>query len=91
MGIIYTNVCCFDFSIVVLFGAGNGSWQPFALSQLLKILFGLGIFFLVSFSNIKTWIKSAYVIYAIALILVIMVTFVGDVGMGHNVGFRLVL
>ncbi len=70
------------FSIVVLFSAGNGSWQPFALSQLLKILLGLCIFFLVSFSNIKTWIKSAYFIYAIALILIVMVTFVGDVGMG---------
>lgn len=70
------------FSIVVLFSAGNGSWQPFALSQLLKICAGMGIFFIVAFSNIKIWIKSAYSIYAIALIMVILVTFVGDVGMG---------
>ena len=70
------------FSIVVLFSAGNGSWQPFALSQLLKIFVGMGIFFIATFSNIKTWIKSAYSIYAIALILVILVTFIGDVGMG---------
>ena len=70
------------FSVVVLFSAGGGSWSPFALSQLLKILFGMAIFFLVSFSNIKTWIKSAYFIYAIVLILIILVTFFGDVGMG---------
>ena len=70
------------FSVVVLFSAGNGSWQPFALSQLLKICAGMGIFFIVAFSNIKTWIKSAYFIYAIALIMVILVTFIGDVGMG---------
>lgn len=69
-------------SVVVLFSAGGGSWTPYAMSQLLKILFGIMIFFFVSFSNIKTWIKSAYLIYAIALILVIMVTFVGDIGMG---------
>ena len=69
-------------SVVVLFSAGNGSWQPFALSQLLKICVGMGIFFFVAFSNIKTWIKSAYFIYAIALIMVILVTFIGDVGMG---------
>ncbi len=69
-------------SIVVLFSAGGGSWTPFAMSQLLKIIFGLFVFFFVSFSNIKTWIKSAYFIYAIALILVILVTFIGDVGMG---------
>ena len=70
------------FSVVVLFSAGNGSWQPFALSQLLKICAGMGIFFIVAFSNIKTWIKSAYFIYAIALIMVVLVTFIGDVGMG---------
>lgn len=70
------------FSIVVLFSAGGGSWTPFALSQLLKIIFGMAIFFLVSFSNIKTWIKSAYFIYAVVLILIILVTFIGDVGMG---------
>ena len=70
------------FSIVVLFSAGGGSWTPFAISQLFKIIFGMAIFFFVSFSNIKTWIKSAYFIYAIVLILIIMVTFFGDVGMG---------
>ena len=70
------------FSVVVLFSAGGGSWTPFALSQLLKILFGMAIFFYVSFSNIKTWIKSAYFIYLIILILIILVTFIGDVGMG---------
>ena len=69
-------------SVIVLFSAGGGSWQPFAMSQLLKILFGMVIFFIVAFSNIKTWIKSAYFIYAISLILVILVTFIGDIGMG---------
>ena len=69
-------------SLVVLFSAGGGSWTPFAMSQLLKIIFGMVIFFIVAFSNIKTWIKSAYFIYAVALILIILVTFIGDVGMG---------
>ena len=70
------------FSVIVLFSAGGGSWTPFALSQLLKIMFGMAIFFIVSVSNIKTWIKSAYFIYAIVLFLIILVTFIGDVGMG---------
>lgn len=70
------------FSVIVLFSAGGGSWTPFALSQLSKIALGMIIFFIVSFSNIKTWIKSAYFIYAVVLILIILVTFIGDVGMG---------
>lgn len=78
-------------SIVVLYSAGGGAWQPFALSQLVKILLGFVVFFFAAFSNIKTWIKSAYMIYAIALIMIILVTFVGHTGMGAqrwlNLGF----
>ncbi|MDR0727045.1 MAG: rod shape-determining protein RodA [Rickettsiales bacterium] len=69
-------------SLVVLYSAGGGSWRPFALSQLSKIFVGFAVFFFAAFSNIKLWIKSAYIIYAIALIMIILVTFVGHTGMG---------
>ena len=78
-------------SIVILYSAGGGAWKPFALSQFTKIFMGFIVFFVAAFSNIKTWIKSAYLIYAIALIMIIMVTFVGHTGMGAqrwlNLGF----
>ncbi len=78
-------------SIVVLYSAGGGNWRPFALSQLMKIILGFVVFFVAAFSNVKTWIKSAYLIYAIALIMIILVTFVGHTGMGAqrwlNLGF----
>ena len=69
-------------SIVVLYSAGGGNWRPFALSQLMKIILGFGVFFIAAFSNIKTWVKSAYLIYAVALIMIVLVTFVGHTGMG---------
>ncbi len=69
-------------SIVVLYSAGGGNWRPFALSQLMKIILAFGVFFFAAFTNIKTWIKSAYLIYAIALIMIVLVTFVGHTGMG---------
>ena len=69
-------------SIVVLYSAGGGSWRPFALSQLMKIILGFVVFFVAAFMNIKTWIKSAYLIYAVALIMIVLVTFVGHTGMG---------
>ncbi|MBO7508953.1 MAG: rod shape-determining protein RodA [Alphaproteobacteria bacterium] len=69
-------------SVVMLYSAGGGSWRPFALSQMIKILVGFGVFFVAAFTNIKMWIKSAYGIYAIALLLIILVTFVGHTGMG---------
>lgn len=78
-------------SIVVLYSAGGGAWRPFALSQLIKILMGFVVFWIAAFTNIKTWVKSAYVIYAIALVMIILVTFVGHTGMGAqrwlNLGF----
>lgn len=78
-------------SVMVLYSAGGGNWQPFAAPQLFKIFLGFIVFFGVAFSNIKTWLKSAYLIYAIAFILIVLVTFIGDVGMGAqrwlNVGF----
>lgn len=78
-------------SIVVLYSAGGGNWRPYALSQLMKMVLGFGVFFVAAFSNIKTWIKSAYLIYAVALIMIILVTFVGHTGMGAqrwlNLGF----
>ena len=69
-------------SIMVLYSAGGGNWRPFALSQLMKIILAFGVFFFAAFTNIKTWIKSAYLIYAIALIMIVLVTFVGHTGMG---------
>ena len=78
-------------SVMVLFSAGGGHWQPFAGPQLIKILLGFVVFFWVAFSSIKLWLKSAYLIYTIAFILIVLVTFVGDVGMGAqrwlNLGF----
>ena len=78
-------------SIVVLYSAGGGNWRPYALSQLMKMVLGFSVFFVAAFSNIKTWIKSAYLIYAVALIMIILVTFVGHTGMGAqrwlNLGF----
>lgn len=69
-------------SILVLYSAGGGAWHPFALSQLVKILLGFGVFFVAAFTNIKTWVKSAYVFYAVALVMIVMVTFFGHTGMG---------
>lgn len=78
-------------SEVILYSAGGGSWQPFALSQLLKIIVGMCVFFLAAFTNIKFWLKSAYTVYVIAAILIVLVTFVGHTGMGAqrwlNLGF----
>ncbi len=69
-------------SEIMLYSAGGGAWRPFALSQLFKIIIGFATFSIAAFTNIKLWIKSAYLIYAIAFVLIVLVTFVGHTGMG---------
>ena len=79
------------YSLIMLYSAGGGSWQKYAVPQMLKIAFGFAVFLAVSLSNIKMWIRWAYVYYALALALVVMVFFVGHSGMGAqrwlNLGF----
>lgn len=69
-------------STVVLYSAGGGAWRPFAFNQLLKMFPAIAVFFLAAFMNIKTWLKSSYLIYAGALLLVVLVTFFGNTSMG---------
>jgi len=91
-------------SIMTLYSAGTadcpdvmeacnrfGSWRPFALAQLSRIGVGMIVFFIAAFSDIKIWLRSSYLLYAGALLLIILVTLVGHTGMGAtrwlNLGF----
>ncbi|MCL1892010.1 MAG: rod shape-determining protein RodA [Alphaproteobacteria bacterium] len=63
-------------------GGSFGGWRPYAVSQMGKIALGMVVFFVAAFANIKTWLKNSYLIYFLALGLVVLVTFVGHTGMG---------
>lgn len=77
--------------LMLLYSAGNGNWDPWASKQFLRFLMSLGILFFISLTNLRLWMKYAYVIYAMALILLVGVEFFGHVGMGAqrwlNLGF----
>jgi len=91
-------------SVITLYSAGTancvdatescnmfGAWRPFALAQLFRIGLGMVVFFIAAFSDIKIWLRSSYLLYAGAMFLIILVTFVGHTGMGAqrwlNLGF----
>jgi rod shape determining protein RodA len=102
---LFALMClCLTISVLLLYSAGHttcspdaancteyGAWRPWAFSQFIKILAGFSLFFIAAFSNIKTWLKSAYLLYGGALLLIVLVTFVGHTGMGAqrwlNLGF----
>ncbi|MCL1785845.1 MAG: rod shape-determining protein RodA [Alphaproteobacteria bacterium] len=91
-------------SVITLYSAGTadcsgavgtcgkfGAWRPYALAQMGRIAIGLSVFFIAAFSDIKLWLRSSYWLYAGALFLIMLVTFIGHSGMGAqrwlNLGF----
>ena len=51
---LFVPMCLVLFiSVVILYSADGGAWQPFALSQLIKIIVGFGVFSIAAFTNIK--------------------------------------
>lgn len=66
----------------MLYSAGNGSYSPWAERQMVRFGAGLGVMLVIALTDIRLWLKYAYVFYAIALMLLVAVEFAGTVGMG---------
>lgn len=68
--------------ITVLYSVGGGSFYPRAFRQTVHFLISLVLLYGIALSNLRLWMKYAYVIYAVALVLLIAVSLFGHVGMG---------
>ncbi|MFH1805245.1 MAG: rod shape-determining protein RodA [Pseudomonadota bacterium] len=75
----------------MLYSAANGSIEPWAERQMVRFAFGLVVMIIIAISDIRLWLRLSYVIYAVALILLIGVEIKGEIGMGAqrwiNLGF----
>ncbi|TCS60991.1 rod shape-determining protein RodA [Varunaivibrio sulfuroxidans] len=67
---------------VMLYSAGGGSFNPWASRQMLRFAVGFVLMIGVALIDIRIWMRYAYVIYSIALFLLIAVDVAGYVGMG---------
>lgn len=63
--------------IILLYSIAGGSWDPWALTQLIRVIIGLIILVLISVINIKFWYKLANPFYLICLILICLTFLVG--------------
>jgi len=72
----------FIIGFLLLYSAAGGSMEPWANKQLIRFIISIGIFIIVSIINIRFWLGSAYYIYFASLLLLILVHFVGNTGMG---------
>lgn len=68
--------------IVVLYSAANGSWTPWAINQLVRFCMGFGLMIILALMDIRLFMRYAYVLYFVTLLLLIAVEIGGHIGMG---------
>jgi len=68
--------------IVVLYSAANGSWTPWALNQLVRFAMGFGLMIVLALMDIRIFMRYAYILYFITLLMLIAVEVGGYIGMG---------
>jgi len=68
--------------VAMLYSAANGSFQPWASRQMVRFGVGLLVMMTVALVDVRIWLRFAYVFYGLSLVLLILVEFMGFVGMG---------
>lgn len=66
----------------MLYSAGNGNLEPWASRQMIRFGVGVGLMLAIALTDIRFWLRWAYAIYFVALVLLAFVELVGATGMG---------
>ncbi len=66
----------------MLYSAGNGSWEPWAIRQTARFGVALTLMLVVALVDIRFWLRHAYTVYAVVLVLLVVVEIAGSTGMG---------
>ncbi|MBI5162275.1 MAG: rod shape-determining protein RodA [Magnetospirillum sp.] len=67
---------------ITLYSAAGGSLQPWAIKQMLRFLISLGILLAVAMVDIRIWMRHAYSLFLVAMVLLVAVELRGTIGMG---------
>src|SRR5437763_6267120 len=81
-GLVILIAAISGIGFAMLYSAANGSLQPWASRQMTRFAMAFVPMLIVALVDIRHWFRSAYWIYAVALVLVIAVDLRGFVGMG---------
>lgn len=66
----------------LLVSAAGGSWEPWALKQMIRFSVGLIIMFAIAWIDLRWWLQISYFFYGISLTLLCGVEFLGFIGKG---------
>ena len=79
--LLLVTVMC-GIGVAMLYSAANGNMAPWATKHIERYLVGLILIIVITLINLRLLLRSAYLLYALNLALLIAVEFVGDIGMG---------
>ena len=78
--LLLTCIACMGFAM--LYSAANGHWEPWAAKQVVRFAIAVVIMIVVATVDLRFWLRSAYLIYIAAILLLVAVEIRGAVGMG---------
>ena len=79
--------------IAMLYSAADGNMEPWAKRHLFRFLIGMAALIAVAVVDLRIWLQYAYVVYGMALLLLVGVEIAGKIGMGAQrwIDFRFFL
>ena len=85
--LLFWVTCVFAFGFAMLYSAANGpdgpgNFQPWAVPQLIRFIFGIGIVVGVSLIDVRLLLRYAYIFYGLTFVLLIVVDLKGMIGGG---------
>lgn len=81
-GLLFLITLIASVGFAMLYSAANGNLDPWATRQMVRFGIGIGLMLAIALVDIRFWLRSAYVLYLVGLVLLVAVEFVGSVGMG---------
>lgn len=78
--VLITMVASVGFAI--LYSAAGGNLDPWASRQMMRFGGGLALMLVVALIDVRVWMRYAYVLYAVSLVLLAAVEWFGRIGMG---------
>ena len=81
-GLVALVLAIASIGIAMLYSAAGGAWSPWASRQLARLVVGLIVMMAIALVDIRLWLRYAYLIYGLALVLLVVVDVMGRVGGG---------
>lgn len=81
-GMVFLLCLVAAIGVAMLYSAGGANFTPWAGRQALRFVVGLSVLFVVGLTDIRFWLRHAYAVYGVSLVLLLAVEVAGIVGMG---------